>query len=308
MPTLQELKKAIFSDLPQMMRTEPEIRDFILRITQEMYAGKQETESRFDRMMDELKRDREYWSQKWIEYQQVQEKKLEEDQKRWEAQDKKWEDNQKQLRAQDKKWEENQKQWQENWKQLKAQDKKWEKNQKRWEENQKKWEENQKKLKAQDKKWEENQKTINSILKSIQSQEKRYDSTIGALGARWGIHSEAAFRNGLKAILEDSFGVTVKRYEDYDHEGQVFGRPDQIEMDLIIHNGTLILCEIKSSMDKAGMYVFWRKKQFYEQKHGIEASRTMVISPMIDDLGKRVAQDLGIEIYSYADSVPLSKT
>ncbi len=227
MPTLQELKKAIFSDLPRMMRTEPEIRDFILRITQEMYAGKQDTESRFDRMMDELQRDREY---------------------------------------QDKKWEENQK------------------------------------------KWEENQKTINSMLKSIQSQEKRYDSTIGALGARWGIHSEAAFRNGLKAILEDSFGVTVKRYEDYDHEGQVFGRPDQIEMDLIIHNGTLILCEIKSSKDKAGMYVFWRKKQFYEQKHGIEASRTMVISPMIDDPGKRVARDLGIETYSYADSVPLTKT
>ncbi|MCF8108428.1 MAG: DUF3782 domain-containing protein [Desulfohalobiaceae bacterium] len=164
-----------------------------------------------------------------------------------------------------------------------------------------KWEENQKQ-------WTENQKTINTILQSIQSQEKRYDSTIGALGARWGIHSEAAFRNGLKAILEDSFGVTVKRYEDYDHEGQVFGRPDQIEMDLIIHNGTVILCEIKSSMDKAGMYVFWRKKQFYEQKHGIQASRTMVISPMIDDPGKRVAQDLGIEIYSYSDSVPLTKT
>ncbi len=238
MPTLQELKKAIFSDLPKMMRTEPEIRDFILRITQEMYAGKQETESRFDRMMDELKRDRERWNQEWIEYRQ----------------------------AQEEKWEENQKQW------------------------------------------TENQKTINTILQSIQSQEKRYDSTIGALGARWGIHSEAAFRNGLKAILEDSFGVTVKRYEDYDHEGQVFGRPDQIEMDLIIHNGTVILCEIKSSMDKAGMYVFWRKKQFYEQKHGIQASRTMVISPMIDDPGKRVAQDLGIEIYSYSDSVPLTKT
>jgi hypothetical protein len=296
MPTLQELKKAIFSDLPRMMRTEPEIRDFILRITQEMYAGKQETESRFDRMMDELQRDREYRDKKW-----------EESQRRWEAQEKKWEEDQirweenwKQLKANDKKWEENQKKWEESQRRWEAQEKKWEENQKRWEEN---W--NQ--LKANDKKWEENQKTINSMLKSIQSQEKRYDSTIGALGARWGIHSEAAFRNGLKAILEDSFGVTVKRYEDYDHEGQVFGRPDQIEMDLIIHNGTLILCEIKSSMDKAGMYVFWRKKQFYEQKHGIQASRIMVISPMIDDPGKRVAQDLGIETYSYADSVPLTQ-
>ncbi|MCF8109796.1 MAG: DUF3782 domain-containing protein [Desulfohalobiaceae bacterium] len=246
-------------------------------------------------MLEELKRDREAGDRKW------------------EAQEKKWEENQKQLVANDKKWEENQKKWEESQRRWESQEKKWEENQKqlvandkKWEENQKKWEESQRRWEAQEKKWEENQKTINSILKSIQSQEKKYDSTIGALGARWGIHSEAAFRNGLKAILEDSFDVTVKRYEDYDHEGQVFGRPDQIEMDLIIHNGTLILCEIKSSMDKGGVYLFWRKKTFYEQKHGIEVSRAMVISPMIDDPGKRVAQDLGIETYSYADSVKLS--
>ena len=46
MPSLQELKKAILSDLPKMMETDPDIRDFILRMTREMYAGKQETESR----------------------------------------------------------------------------------------------------------------------------------------------------------------------------------------------------------------------------------------------------------------------
>ena len=158
----------------------------------------------------------------------------------------------------------------------------------------------------QDKKWHENQQTINNILKSIQDEENRFDSPMGALGARWGLLSNSAFRNGLKAILEESFGVKVERYEDYDHEGQVFGRPEQIEMDLIIYNGTVILCEIKSSIDKAGMYIFWRKKQFYEQKHEIAVSRAMVISPMIEDSGKRVAQELGIETYSYADRVKIS--
>ncbi|MCF8039068.1 MAG: DUF3782 domain-containing protein [Desulfohalobiaceae bacterium] len=217
--------------------------------------------------MEELKRDREARDKKWA----AQEKK-------WEAQEERWKDQEERWKAQEERW--------------KAQEERWKDQEERW--------------KAQDKKWEENQKTINSILKSIQSQERRYDSTIGALGARWGLHSEAAFRNGLKAILEESFGVKVERYEDYDHEGQVFGRPEQIEMDLIIYNGTVILCEIKSSMDKAGMYIFWRKKQFYEQKHGIEISRAMIISPMIDDPGKRVARELGIEIYSYADRVKIS--
>ncbi len=35
---------------------------------------------------------------------------------------------------------------------------------------------------------------------------------------------------------------------DYDDEGVVSGRPNQIELDVIISNGMLIVCEIKSSM------------------------------------------------------------
>jgi hypothetical protein len=42
----------------------------------------------------------------------------------------------------------------------------------------------------------------------------------------------------------------------------VFDRPDQIELDVGIHNGLLILCEMRSSIDKAGMYIFERKARF----------------------------------------------
>ena len=157
----------------------------------------------------------------------------------------------------------------------------------------------------QNKKWEENQRVINEMLASIQKLDQKHEATIGALGARWGLHSESAFRKGLRAILEGSFGVKVERYEDYDHEGTVFGRPEQVELDVIIHNGTLILCEIKSSMSKSDMYSFWRKKNFYENKHNRKASRAMVISPMIDDYARSAAKDLGIEVYGYADSVKL---
>ena len=141
------------------------------------------------------------------------------------------------------------------------------------------------------------------MLVSIQKLDKKHDATIGALGARWGLHSESAFRKGLRAILEGSFGVKVERYEDYDHEGTVFGRPEQVELDVIIHNGTLILCEIKSSMSKSDMYSFWRKKNFYENKHDCKAGRVIVISPMIDDYAKSAAKDLDIEVYGYADNV-----
>ena len=225
----EEIKKIIMTELPRLMKSDPDIRTFILDVTRERYADKTETERRIDRILDELKKDREAGN------------------KKWEAQEKKWE--------------------------------------------------------AQEKKWEENQKVINEILVSIKAVDRRIDSTIGALGARWGLQTEGAFRDGLKAILEESFGVKVERYEDYDHDGGVFGRPDQVELDVIIHNRTLILCEIKSSISKSEIYIFWRKKDFYENKHGRKANRVIVISPMVDDSAMAVAKDLGVEVYGYAGDV-----
>ena len=258
---MEEVKRIIIAELPELMKVDPDIRNFILNVTRESYPSKRETESRFDRIMDELKRDREARD------------------KKWEAQDKKWD-------AQDKKWD--------------AQDKKWDAQDKKWDAQDKKWEEERK---EQNKKWEENQRVINEMLVSIQKLDKKHDATIGALGARWGLHSESAFRKGLRAILEGSFGVKVERYEDYDHEGTVFGRPEQVELDVIIYNGTLILCELKSSMSKSDMYSFWRKKNFYENKHDCKAGRVIVISPMMDDYAKSAAKDLDIEVYGYADNV-----
>ena len=119
------------------------------------------------------------------------------------------------------------------------------------------------------------------------------------------MQSEAAFRDGLKSILEESFNVSVERYQDFDEAGEVFGRPEQVEMDLIIYNGTLILCEIKSSVSKSEMYTFWRKKNFYEKKHQRKANRVLVISPMVDKYANPVAKKLGIEVFGYADEVDL---
>ena len=161
---------------------------------------------------------------------------------------------------------------------------------------QRKWEE-------QDRKWWEQNRKWDETLAEIRAQNRRHDQSIGALGARWGIASEESFRAALKGILEDSFGVEVLNVNEYDDEGLVFGRPDQVELDIIIKNGTLILCELKSSMSKAGMYTFDREVRFYEKRHQRTASRRIVISPMVDGKARAVAESLQIEVFSYADSV-----
>lgn len=141
---------------------------------------------------------------------------------------------------------------------------------------------------------------------AVDAEAKKHDRSIGALGARWGIQSEKAFRDALAAILVESFGVEVVNVNEFDDAGEVFpGRPDQVELDVIIKNGLLIICELKSSMSKSDMWIFKRKALFYEKRHQRQANRLIVVSPMIDDRARRLGQELGIEMYSDSLDVPV---
>jgi hypothetical protein len=182
------------------------------------------------------------------------------------------------------------------------------------EEQARKWEEHSKQQKAWGERWDaqlaelkadriENRRRFERIERNLEAIVKRHDRSIGALGARWGMKSEATFRNALAGVLENHFGVEVMRVDEYDDEGVVFGRPDQVELDVIIKNGLLIIAELKSSIDKAGMYVFERKARFFERRHNRKATRLMVISPMIDPRARKVAEELGIELFSDSEDV-----
>ena len=164
------------------------------------------------------------------------------------------------------------------------------------EEQARKWEE-------QNRKWDENQAELKRLHEEIMAQAQKHDRSIGALGSRWGLQSEKAFRDALAGILEKNFGVEVLNINEYDEQGVVFGRPDQVELDVIIKNGLLLICELKSSIDKAGMYIFERKARFYEQRHQRTADRLIVISPMIDARAHKVAEKLGIETYGDSTEV-----
>ena len=162
------------------------------------------------------------------------------------------------------------------------------------EEQNRKWEE-------QNRKWDEQNRNNNELLKEIKLSRTRQDQGIGALGARWGIASEHSFRAALKGILEQSFNVQVLNVTEFDDAGMVFGAPDQVEIDIIVKNSELILCELKSSMSKSDMYTFDRKVRFYEQRHQRQAQRKIVISPMVPQPARAVAEKLGIEVFGYAE-------
>jgi hypothetical protein len=255
--TAENLKETIKRELPHLLRSDPALRRFVLDLTREAYADRRQTEDRFDRILDELRRDREEQARKWNE--------------------------------QNRKWDE--------------QNRKWDEQNRKWDEQNRKWDEQNRKWNEQNRKWDESGQRFDRLHEEIMAQAKKFDRSIGALGARWGLQSETAFRKALAGILEESFGVEVLNINEYDERGEVFGRPEQVELDIIVKNGLLLICELKSSMGKADMYIFERKARFYEKRHERKADRLIAVSPMIEAKAARVAEKLGIETYSDSSEV-----
>lgn len=56
------------------------------------------------------------------------------------------------------------------------------------------------------------------------------------------------------------------------------------------------MVEIKSSLDRANVYIFARKVEFYAQRTGQQGNRKLIISPYVDNRAKKVGLQLGIEI------------
>ncbi len=227
------LKEMLIRDLPELLKEDPLLKDYVASLFKENFADKRTTEEEIKALLEEIKN----------------------------------------LRIE---------------------------SEKRWEEHSKKLEEHSQILKEHSKKLEELSQGNKILMEEILALRKRQDVQIGALGARWGIKSEKTFRNAVKGLLEETFGVKVEHYETTDLEGEVFeGFPGKrVEIDLIIRDGELIVAEIKSSVSPGDVLLFERKVKFFEKKEGKKVTRKIIISPMIDREAKSFCKSLGITFYT----------
>jgi hypothetical protein len=122
-----------------------------------------------------------------------------------------------------------------------------------------------------------------------------FDSQIGGLGARGGMQTEEAFRQGMRAILQE-VGFTTERFLAYDAAGEVFGHPEQVELDVVIKDGKVIIGDIKSSLDRANTYLFDRKVAFYSRQTGRQPDRKLIVTPFAETRAREVALRLGVEV------------
>jgi hypothetical protein len=124
------------------------------------------------------------------------------------------------------------------------------------------------------------------------------ESHISALGARWGIMAESAFRESLKGLLEKELGYRVEKWTVFDEAGRVYGYPSVVDVDVTVSDGKLILIEVSSHIKASDITTFRRKAELYMEKTGKRPDKLVAVTPYIDDTAQKAAKELGIEVYT----------
>jgi len=169
---------------------------------------------------------------------------------------------------------------------------------KRWEENNRRWEEAYKRFESLENELKKLREDFNKLYESVMRRMDSFERRLQALGARWGIESEEAFRNAMKGVVEELLGVAkVEKWVYFDEKGEVLGYPSRIEVDITIKDDIHILIEIKSSASDADISKLWRMGKLYEKVTGVKPKLIMVTS-FIDENGIETAKILGVEVYT----------
>jgi len=313
-------KDKIEKEIVETIQSNNEVHDAINNLVKDRFVEKETFDQRFDRILEEMRVEREEGARKWNASQKRWEennRKWDENQKQWDENNNKWKDSVKDRQENARKWDESQKRWEDNNRKWDESRKQWDENNNKWkdsakdrEENARKWDESQKRWEENNRKWYENQKVINETLASIKIVEINveelrdlFTETVGSVGSRWGTRSEQSFRNALKGILEEATHYKVLNVIEDDKDGVVFGWPAQVELDIVLTNGKFFIIEIKSSVSAGDVATFVKKAKFYQEKQNKKANALVIISPMIDDKAREFIRDQGIVAYSYASEV-----
>ena len=139
---------------------------------------------------------------------------------------------------------------------------------------------------------------MNRLRKDMMLGFERLDRHLSALGARWGLVAEEAFREGLKGFLEKELKLRVERWVERDEEGVVYGYPSVVEIDLSISDEKITLIEVSSHIRPSDVLLFVRKAQFYWKVTGRKPDRLLIVTPYAEDGAFKTAREYGVEIYT----------
>jgi len=131
---------------------------------------------------------------------------------------------------------------------------------------------------------------------ALQRSIEKIVSSIQAIGTRYGVFTEEAFRESIKYLIGDLLKeYKVEKWIYYDEKGVVYGHPAIVEVDVLIKDREHILVEYKASTDRADVAELYRIGKLYEEVKGIRP-RLLIVSLGIRKRAKELADGLGIKL------------
>src|SRR5579875_2421648 len=121
---------------------------------------------------------------------------------------------------------------------------------------------------------------------------------ITALGARWGVDAESAFREAIRGLLGKEFGFSVERWVVQDVQGVVYGYPSQVEVDVAVTDSKTVLIEVTSHVGQADPQTFTRKAKLFEMITGRKPTSLLFVSPFVDEKAQEACKAMGIQVYT----------
>jgi len=166
-------------------------------------------------------------------------------------------------------------------------------------EHSKRLEELSKRIEEMNKVLMEHSKRIEELTKAIQQHGRRIEELsrlVNVVAHRFGVLSEEGFRDAMRYVVEEIFGVAkVEKWVYNDVEGFVYEKPAVVEVDLVIKDREHILIEIKSRVSRGDVMEFYRIGELYKKITGTKP-RLAIVGGFIDKGVEELAKDYGIEI------------
>jgi len=139
---------------------------------------------------------------------------------------------------------------------------------------------------------------LEEAVKSLQEAVRDLSRTVAAIGRRYGVVTEEAFRSSIKYLVEDLLRIyRVSKWIYYDSEGLVYGAPSVIEIDVLIRDNEHILVEYKAYANKGDVSELFRIGLLYERIQNIKP-RLLLVAASISKVVLETAVRLGVEVRS----------
>ena len=141
-----------------------------------------------------------------------------------------------------------------------------------------------------------------AIKTSTEALNKSLTDKISKLGSRWGFMAEDTFSKALAEILGKA-GFQVSKWRKTDTEAEVFMRPRDVEIDILVKNGKRIAIEIKSAISVGDIEMFAKVVRFYEKSESVNVDDKIMVGIHLHREVDKYAKELGIKIISQIEDV-----